>query len=411
MNLGRWSALLLLPLVLLLERFSYYGMRSLLWESLGTSGELDTVTIRSHVTFITWVVTVTPPLGGLVAIALKPRWTVVAGLAITIAGYALLAALGAQSVGAFSVVAVGTGLVRPAIFAAAALAVLDPEESARGAVFVALYAALNIGSLGGAALGGVLPSSGSVQPFEIFTIGSAVLLMLALALAVGVAAAPRFGEVREPADPPFTGRGEIASVLVIALAIPAMAAMTLAEGLQYEPFFQSGNYSTWIYYINPVAVLAIAVLLLGALGAAAYAGIRIPALYIAAGGMLVVALGCAPLVALASQNEIAQAGSYLSIVLLACGEALFYPLVMSRVAAGPHPRSATLMLSIWLVFSGVLSQLVSAGSQKLTDMFGKGATGGFLVAAAFLTLLAVPAAILVQKFGAPKLWPASQPES
>lgn len=59
----------------------------------------------------------------------------------------------------------------------------------------------------------------------------------------------------------------------------------------------------------------------------------------------------------------------------------------------------------------MLSQLVSMGSDKLRDLFGSGATGGLLVGAAFVTLLAVPVVILAQWFGGPKLWPASQPES
>ena len=208
MNLARWSAFLLLPVVLLLERFAYYGMRSVLYTDLMGAGAMDAAAMGTHVRYITWMIALSPPLGGLLAFVLLPRWTLVAGLAVTAAGYALVAMLGSASLAAFSVLAIGLGLVRPAIFATAALAVRDPDESARAALFVGMYLAVNAGSFAGSIVSGALPQTGEVGPFVIITIAGAVFVALALLLAAGVALAPRYGDVADPPDPPLTGEAK-----------------------------------------------------------------------------------------------------------------------------------------------------------------------------------------------------------
>ena len=192
----------------------------------------------------------------------------------------------------------------------------------------------------------------------------------------------------------------------MALAVPAILAMALAAEMQFEPFFRSGTSDSirWVFYTNPAVVVAISTLVFGGLAAAAYAGRRIPALYIGAAGMVVVVLGSVPLAALAAGDEAARAGAFASLVLIAIGEALFDPLVLSRLAAGTHPRTAALVVSIWLVLAGVLSQVVSLASNWTSELSGSALSGVFLAAAAVTTLLVAGGMIFLQRFGAPRLW-------
>lgn len=409
MELRRWSAFLLLPALVLLERFAYYGMRATLFQDLLAAGDLGTEAVRLRVQYITWITLATPLLGGLVAIALKPRWTLVAGAVIAAAGYALLAALGSGSFGAFVVLAIGLGLFRPAVWATAALAVQDPEESARGALFVAIYAATNVAGFVAPLLASSIPPDGEVRPFAILVGASAVLLVLATLLAAAVALAPRIGEEREPPDPPFTGRGEIGAVVIMALMIPSAMAMMLADDLQFSAF-ASSEWAQWIFYVNPLAVLAVTVIVAGGLGAMAYAGRRIPALYIVGGGMVVAAIGSAPLLALAGPPEAAQAGAFASVALIAIAEALIYPLALGRMTGGTHSRSAALVVAAWLLISAGISQILVLVSRELNEQVGSDTasivSGSMLAVAAVASIATAAGAIALQRFRAEKLWSA-----
>lgn len=412
MNLGRWTAFLLLPLLLLLERFAYYGMRASFFQELLASGELEGEAARTHILRVTWLTMVTPLLGGLVAIALKPRWTLVAGAAITAVGYGVLVAAGAGSFAAFLPLAIGLGLFRPAVFATAAISARDPEESARGALFVTMYAATNLAGFAAPLIATSMPRDGEVRPFAIFTMAGAALLALAMLLAAAVAFAPRLGDEREPADPPFRGRAEIGAVVVMALLLPATLAMPLADGLQFEPF-ASSQWGSWLFYMNPVSVLAVAVLAAGGLAAAAYIGRRVPALYLAGAGMVLVTLGCLPLLALAGPTDAAKAGALASVVLVAFGEALVNPLALSRLAGGTHPRATTLAVALWLVMAVGVSQILTLMSRTAPEQIGSDAsnvfTGTLLAIAAVGTLFASVGVILLQRFGAAKLWTTPPP--
>lgn len=411
MSLGRWTAFLLLPVLLLLERFAYYGMRATVFQELLASGELDGEAARSHILRVTWLTMATPLLGGLLAIALEPRWTLLTGAAISAAGYAVLVAAGAGSFAAFIPLAIGLGLFRPAVFATAALAARDPEESARGALFVTMYAATNLAGFAAPLIATSMPRDGEVRPFAIFTMAGAALLALAALLAAAVAFAPRLAYEREPSNPAFTGRAEIGAVVVMALLLPATLAMPLADGFQFEPF-ASTQWAGWLFYMNPLSVLAVAVLAAGALAAAAYSGRRVPALYLVSGGMVLVTLGCLPLLALAGPTDAAMAGAFASVVLIAFGEALVNPLALSRLAGGTHPRAATLAVALWLVVAVGVSQILTVMSRTASEQIGSDAsnvfTGTLLAIAAVGTLFAAVGVILLQRFGAAKLW-ASPP--
>src|SRR5205085_6641217 len=138
-------------------------------------------------------------------------------------------------------------------------------------VFVAMYAATNLAGFAGPWLGGLMPRSGDLGPLGILSIASAILLTLAALLAAGVAIAPRLGEVPEPRDPPFTGRPEMGAGLLMIVALPATLVLTGGESLQYQAFFRSGDYATtWMFYVNPAAIVAASVLLCAAFIGAAF---------------------------------------------------------------------------------------------------------------------------------------------
>lgn len=417
MNIGRWSAFVLIPIILILERFSYYGLRSVVFQDMSAEGH-DPETIRTRVQTVTWLVTATPLLGGLIAIATKPRWTMVAGLVIAAMGYALLLALGSASLAGFVVLAVGLGLFRPAVYATMAMAARDPEESLRNGLFLLLYAATNVGGLAGPLLGSTImggyrpweAGGTALRPFTFFSSAGALMLTLSAMLALAVAIAPRFGEEREPPDPPLSGRGEGAAFLVMFLALPALLVMTTADQLQFEPLYHSGTYSSmaWVFYVNPAVVTGVAIPMSIALGAAALLRKRIPALPLVAFGFLTLAIGCLPLLATSGPDDRAAAAALLSMVILAIGEAFAFPLAVSRMTGAAHPRTASLVVSIWLVVSGGATVFLTWGLRTAESDGLRAAGIAVAIGASFAFLFSI-AAVLVHLFLGAKLWGSAAP--
>ena len=412
MILGRWSVCLLLPLVVLLERFAYYSTRSVLFVEFASVTNHEEAFAR--LTTISWLLLSTPPLGGLLALALKPRWTLVAGLAVAAAGYAALAAAGAQSMAAFGVLAVGLGLVRPALYATAALALRDPLESGRGALLIGAYLATNAGAFAGQLVGSALQgrSYGQGDTFTFLSGIGAAGLVVATLLAFAIAIAPRLDPVREPADPPFTGRGELGAVLVMVLALPLSVLMESSAVLQYDLFYRLPEPApAWLNYVNPSVVIAVGTLLLAVLGAAAYVGKRIRSLYLAGAGVMLAALAAVPLLALASgEPGMAKAGSLASITLMAAAEVLCFPFVLSRIAAGPHPRTATLVVGFWLFLLAGFPQAIRFVQERLLEGGQEtGPVAGILtVTTAVLALVTGAGVIAVQYFAGSRIWPDAE---
>lgn len=408
MRPSRLSIFVLLPVVVVIERFTYYAMRNAIWSSALAQG-LDSEEIRTLVGRLTLMLVFFPLLGGLLALAILPRWTLVIGACVTAAGYAILGALGEPSTSAFLVLAIGLGLLRPAAYAAAATTVRDPEESLRNALFLGLYCAVNVGSL----LSGLvveLLQSGSEETragtLSLVSWIAAALLVLAVPLSAAIALAPRFD--REPAVPAprFTGRGEIGAVLVILVLASGWLAIDVAAPFQYRHLPYDLRVA---YYLNPVLVIAVSVLGIIGFSAAVFARRRIPALYVIPAGALLVALSVLPLVPIGfgADGEAATALAVVSVALASLGEPLFFGLVLSRAAA-IHPRTSALAVAIWLLGIGVVSQLWSK-LDPLLERSSPMTALAVLLAAALGTVIGAIALVALQRFGARHLWPADAP--
>lgn len=158
-----------------LERFAYYGMRSILLR-------------------------LTPLLGGLVCLALPPRFSVLLGALGATLAYALLAiAPPAFVVGPLGVFSLALGLFRPAVIVAAGEA-FGIDATRRTTTVALLYASINAGAVVVPfAAGAARNAPGGAAAFG----GSAAVMVAVAVLAAAAAALPTLlpSDVEPPARP------------------------------------------------------------------------------------------------------------------------------------------------------------------------------------------------------------------
>src|SRR5688572_1086790 len=117
MGVRRVLTLVFLPLIMLMDRFAFYGGRSFLTIHLMDRG------MSRHDAAMTWsgingILLVAPLIGGLVAMVTSPRWTLFAGTVMVAAAHTLIGELpSGLMTGALVLLMLGEGLVRPTVFA------------------------------------------------------------------------------------------------------------------------------------------------------------------------------------------------------------------------------------------------------------------------------------------------------
>ena len=360
-----------------LERFAYYGMRSILLTHMIETQRVDQTSALLTYRIFSWMMMLTPLLGGLVCVALPPRFSVLLGALGATLGYALLAiAPPVFVIGALGALALGLGLFRPAVIVAAGEA-FGLDATRRTTTFALLYASINAGAVvapfaAGAArkaLGGAAALGGS----------AAVMVMVAVLAAVAAALPTLLPPDDEPAARPDADRFEmpalLASLGLLFAALPTHAVSTLAGDWQYS----SDGFARSLSWANPLVVIGVCVLLAAGVMAAGFARIRIFLAIPIALGLLLTALSAAPVILLPPTTAPAVASAIVGGV----GEALIAVFLLSRLSAGVHPRAQTSVVALYLIATFGIG--IGAGAIPT----GAAATASLAVFSAICVVLAV----------------------
>jgi len=365
-----------LPLIVLLDSLLWFGLSSVLpsyvtgtWQG---GLELD---YEFYGTIRAWQLPVlagATVLGGIVAIGLGARFTMVLGLLICSVGVAALGLVGVDGVLiAAIVVAVGQGIYRPCVYAAAAEVLPFPRGQLRNVLFVGVYLTMNLGaSLSGFVIFKIMDLTEFAVIFVALGAMGVLAALLALTLAVvhlaadparraaadGVAVPPPPVPTTRRVDPRFLAVG---LGLIVVTAVPWMS-----FGLMWDLQFRAADMfapnlmdTRWFFSLNPLLVIFMGIALAALLLVLHLTRIKVPTLLPAGLGMMVIGGGMAILLLSFAVGHGAMV--VLAIVVLAAGEVLMAPLLASRIAGDQHGRLVTLMCAMWLVAGYLGSQLLT----------------------------------------------------
>ncbi|MCC6898582.1 MAG: hypothetical protein IT377_06385 [Polyangiaceae bacterium] len=383
LNVWRVALVLtLLPAVLGVERWAYWMSRGVLFMHLrdigvapGSVGTIMTAQVLANTLLVV--------LGGVVAIAAGPVLPLISGVAISVVGYALIAASDGTAMVwiGMAVLGLGQGLSKPAFFAVAAAELAHPREQLRALAFVLLYAVLNASALTSSTAAGVVTARMGATAVFVTAAGAAAVGAV-LAAGLGVAwFFTRRGAVTAP-SPLRTGRVLWGALGLIALAAPYVAQLTLVSSLSFDAA-ASGSLS-WLTMINPVAVILGSCLVMGVLVVLHLRQVELPALLVVAAGLCLAGLSAVPLM-LARTSVWAAVASEGTLGL---AEVLVGPFAMARVIGDVPRRFQALVMSAWFVVSGGVPVLVSFFSRRFPR------AEIFLLAAAALGVFVLGAVLL-----------------
>jgi POT family proton-dependent oligopeptide transporter len=383
-----------LPLVLLLERFAYFGARSMLGlymrdlppEGLG----LQTTDMGSAFATLSLMLIAAPLLGGAIAIALGPGITLGVGAFLASSGYALLGAGGAGDLDvALGLIALGVGLFRPSALALAASELGEGRENVRNALFLLIYVAINVGAfLAPMSLGFLRTRAG----FSVIFGGAAGAALLASILGGGLLLALRFlGPA--PKDRPATDNRAVIGVLLLFVAVvPSIIAQAAESETLYSVAggAKSAMTMTAIFGVNPIITIGaslagcVTMLILSVT-----TRFTVPTLLVIGAGLVACAIGAGGLALLAA------ASAPLPLLMLvtaitAVGEAVTGPLALSRASVAAPPRFSALMIGGWMAATSGVGMVAHALS-------GLGVSGITLVGAALASAAAGASLILFSR--------------
>ena len=342
---ARTATLVGLPLIVLFEMLSYYGLRAV------SASYMEGV----DDSFSGWVPLV--GLGGTLlaagaGLAFGPWSVLVAGLLFAGVGALLMGALPPELalVGAMTV-AFAHGLVRPALYGAAAAPFGRDREHARNALFVGLGMAANVGGFLGPPFLGTMADTFS---YAIGFAAAGVLAVPALSGAFALASRVPRGAQRAGWSPPPLGAAHLG--LVLGFAALAALPFVFGSGLGFERRLEIVGQSGGVWVLTLVeAAVAIVVGLGGLVGLIVLhlRGARVSTLVLIGVGLLGTAASGGLFLVLDSTGP----ALWLAVGLAAMGPVLVGPLLMSRLCGDLPPRSATAVASAWVLLTSWFSAL------------------------------------------------------
>jgi dipeptide/tripeptide permease len=404
MNARALAALALLLVALGLERLGYYGSRSFLSLELVRSGEAASALGRLY-SELRLISIVGIGLGGVVALGVGPRATAAIGALLAAGGHLALAAGAPLLVGA-GLIAFGSGVLRPCPVAAAAeLLAWDERGPARPgphrftavAAFAVLgYAAINLGSLLGPVIGGLLRKSAG--PALVYGVWAGALVTAALACAVAAALGPsrddagnprpEQGPYRAPEPAPPTPAPNAAMALAgLALLVVPEAVSILGTAVSEPPSsLFSGPNIAWLFSVNPAVVVLGSVVVAGLLLAAALQRSTLPPLLLYGVGLALFAVG----LGITALTGVGGAFVFaLGEAVRGLGEAAMFGVPLAYAAIAVRGRAATLVVAGWFTVSALVSLVANllGGFESLhLPLLALCAFAGLAMGAALLAL-------------------------
>lgn len=370
----RWLGPLSMALVLLLASAAWYAARShlalFLYDS--SAGILaDSGTISRIMMFSQLAILVGYGFGAIGALAIGPLATASFGLFACAVGVAMTGTAHGDAFAATTMVAgsIGYGIAWPAAFAAAARHLDRARDQLRHAVFVGLWVATNLGAL-------VAPSVADLLQRQlgfpaVFAL-SGMLLVAAAVLAGAAALGDRF--LARSAGSPASGFSVarnpalLSAGLVLLLFLPWALVFSVYDlmwtGLHRFGLDASGLDHGTLMQVNPVAVVVLGLLLVVAYGILHVVRFRLPALVPIGLGLLLLAAGALPM--LFPQALTAAPLLIVCLLLLAAGEILAGPAILSTVAGSWPWRLSTAAVAVWLIL-GRAAMLGTTSLQGLGD--------------------------------------------
>lgn len=354
--LPRWLTFGLLPLVVLCDAFAWYAMSAGLTPRLIELG-LAFDDVKSLRTLMQWVILGGTLVGGVAAVGVGPWVLLVLGAMLTALGIGVMGLVPGAVYPAVVLAAVGHGLMRPAIYGAAARAFALPYEHVRNALFVLLWGSMNLGAL----LGPMLATSGqgSLGFAPVAFVATAVMLF-AVPVAGAVGLVHLLSMRGEKPEPGFAVQGR--HLIAVAGVILVLAVPWGMYGLSYEALWHAveglphEEQQAWMSF-NPVAVGIFAALLCAAFVLMHLLRAKVPTLLFAGIGLVLVAAGAALLAVAGSDGTIALV---LGLILLSLGEVLAGPLLLSRIAGDMPPRLVCAAPALWFVATGLVNHAAFA---------------------------------------------------
>ncbi len=398
---------LLLPATFALDRVAYYGMRSVLslhlLRGLGAS-TADIGTLMSA-SFIAGAFTVF--LGGLACLVLRPSIVMAAGAAIGVIAYGVLSLSSSVPVvwAAVLLLALGQGLLKPAVFAVAIVELPWPKEHLRSALVVLLYATTNAGALSGSSGSSfVATHSGEAVSFAL----SSGLALVSVVLALGVVAVDFVTRRPQPEPGPRPGAAVAGAGVLLFATLPYYAAMSLAGAYQFEVLRASGvataSYAS-VFSLNPLTVMLVSAPLFIGLIIVHLTKVRVSSLFGVGAGLTLFALAMTPLLLSSGpSNALLLVGS--ASVGMAVGEALVGPLMISRALGDIPPRfiglAAAVVFAVSYGVGTLVDMLATAWSKGLPVLVALSAVACLITGLAVLALTP----LMVRRLYTP---PAAQP--
>jgi dipeptide/tripeptide permease len=372
MSWPRILTLMLVPVLVGIERFAYYAVRSVLILYLTRDLGLTTAEAFDLYARFTWMALLTPLLGGALALAIGPRVTAAIGAVLAALGFFLLAA-GAN--GAFVWVSgLGVGLFKACPWAILADAVAR-EESPSGdpadaplsprrfplmvAMTAFVYLAINVGAFLSSSAGALAATrSGFTSVF----VAAGVVMVGAVAIAVVIALLPLAMRAERPKDAhapyrapamPGAPSASVASVgppllgllVLFGAIVPYHLALPVTGQAAYFLQIRSA-----LATVNPLVVIVASALGFAFFLAAALSRWSFPLTWPFGGALVVFGLGLIPIVA--ASNALTFA---LGTAVTGVAEAIIEAVALAYVALATGRRIATLTVAVWLALASVLS--------------------------------------------------------
>jgi len=447
-TVARIAAFVGIPLLWLVERASYYAMRGVVRLYLSDAPGVGLGLPRAEAASVygTWTLSMAGfvLLGGLVAFAMGPRIPLVAGFGLSAAGVALLGNGGAGALWpALLLVAAGQGLLRPSSYAVLAQEIGRGFDNLRVAACFALYVAIDIGAFVGGMTTG-LRSTGPAKYQTVFSLstlgfvgGLALSATLVLILAKhsprtspGGAAAPQAGvgggrregaqadlplpqtgdmsrlneallrggpggealaRLADRDGPPAEPRnGALAAALVLLAVLPCLFAGTAFDTVMFDATDKlPGSAATTLFNLGTgidisAALLGTILMLVIALTSRRTA----PVLYGAAGGLLLMFVGCALLLAAGDPASLIVVTA--AVVFVRLGDVTLVSIALGRFLGGPRARMAPLWAAGWHLAMMLVLPVSSASA--LTGAAGRTFLGAMvpvcLIAGVLVAVLA-----------------------
>lgn len=347
MNARRALFALLLLLVIVLERASYYGHRSILAVVMTDFFGVDRLAGMQVYSWATTATGLAAILGGVIAIVVPRGALTLGGL---VAAVAAMAAFSTGSLfGGLALVVLAAGLMKSTLYAWLAEPLAGSGSSVVIAAFFGAYAAINAGAfLAPLVTGALVRSSGAAAVFAVC--GGLALFAAALA-GVALAVQPE----GEPPGPDEQAPGR--ALLLVALAWPALIAMGLVGERDFSALerLASADGAQWAFSVNPLVVILAGAALAVVAVVLARAGVRVPFGAAPVAGLVLYAASCS--LSLASPAE--TAGEVAARMTLgALAEVLVLPSVMGALASA-SARLGALFLSVWIALSYLLGNLAT----------------------------------------------------